>query len=295
MKKKIAKYSGKLNESVEKGYFQPEEQREPMGKVTTHTGSIETLAFHFAVIGICYIVAIGISKAIAFIPVFGPTFSNMMFFCGMLAAYLVKFIMKKLNCYFLINGSLQGKITGWTSDFLVVAAFMAVKLEVVGDWMIPIIIESVVITVITVVACVYFGTRIGGENDFERTLGLYGTATGTTPSGLALVRMVDPRLQTSTAVELGMMNITMFLSAPGMIFLTIGMTGVISMKLMLILMAITGIIFIIALKPLKVWNKPTYSLAKGRLDIAEGAEAETGFIQGTLREQIEMIEVDVWK
>ena len=36
-----------------------------------------------------------------------------------------------------------------------------------------------------------------------RMLGLYGTATGTTPSGLALVRMVDPRLQSGAAENLG--------------------------------------------------------------------------------------------
>lgn len=290
MKKKIARYAGKLNRSVEKGIFTPEEQREPMGKVTTHSGSIDTLAFHFALIGVCYMVAIGISKLVSFIPIFGPTFANMMFFCGMLAAYLVKAVMKKLHINYIKNDVLQSKITGWTSDFLVVCAFMAVKLEAVGNWLTPILIECVVVTVITAVACLYYGERFGGENDFERVLGLYGTCTGTTPSGVALVRMADPKLVTPTAVELGMMNITMFLSTPGMILLTLGMTGVMSIQVCCIGMTITGVIFLLLLKPMHLCNKPTFTLAKGR--ISKGSDDDDlGFVQGFLREEGDSVNI----
>lgn len=285
MKKKIAKYVGKLNASVEKGFLQKEEQREPMGKVTTHSGSVDTLAFHFALIGVCYIVAVLISKVIYVIPVFGPTFAGMMFFCGMIAAYIVKAIMKKLHIDYIKNDTLQGKITGWSSDFLVICAFMAVKLEAVGNWIIPILIESVIVTIVTVVVCLYFGERFGGENDFERVIGMYGTCTGTTPSGVALVRMVDPKLVTPTAVELGMMNITMVLSSPGMILLTLGMTNVISVPVCCIGMIITTIVFIVLMKPMHVWNKKTFSLIHGR--ISDGSDDDDiGFVKGILRSDV---------
>lgn len=283
LRKKIVRHVGKVNESVEKGIFTVEEQREPMGKVTTHSGSLETMAFHFALIGVCYILAVGISKAISFIPIFGPTFSNMMFFCGMIAAYIVKAIMKKLHVDYIKNDVFQAKITGWTSDYLVVCAFMAVQLSAVGSWLLPILIECVVVVAVTVLACVYFCQRIGGENDFERMLGLYGTSTGTVPSGMALIRMVDPKLETSTGVELGLMNITMFLSTPGMILLTLGMTNVIPVPAMCIGMAIVGILYIIVLKPMKLWNKPTFTLRKGR--IMDGTDdGDVGFVKGFLRE-----------
>lgn len=290
MKKKIPRNAGKLNASVEQGFFPPEEQREPMGKVTTHSGSLETLAFHFALIGVSYIVAIGISKLISMIPIFGPTFSSMMFFCGMLGAYFVKAVMKKLNLTFLKNDVLLSKITGWMSDYLVVCAFMAVKLELVGAWLVPILIESVVVTLLTLFICLYFGKRIGGENDFERVLGVYGTCTGTTPSGIALVRIVDPRLVTTTSVELGRMNMTMMLSAPGMIVLTLAMTGVISVQTCVIVMAVVGLIYLLLLKPMRVWNKPTFSLAKGR--ISDGSDDDSlGFVQGFLRENSDEVKI----
>lgn len=289
MKKKIAKNTGKVTKAVEKGYFSPEEQRESLGKVTTHAGNVETLTIHVAVIGVCYLLAIGISKVIYVVPVLGPTISGMLFFNGMIAGYLVKFIMKKLNIYFLINSSLLSRITGWSSDYLVICAFMAVEIKTVGIWMIPIVIESIIVTLITFGICLYFGQRIGGENDFERVLGLFGTCTGTTPSGVALVRMVDPGIKTSTAVELGMMNMFMILSAPGTIFVTLGMTGVMPVWLASICMIICGIIYLLLLKPARVWNQPTFTLRKGRISDGTDDDTEFGFVKGFLREEHDML------
>lgn len=73
---------------------------------------------------------------------------------------------------------------------------------------------SAVITIVTFVVCFYFGQRFGGANDFERTLGLFGTCTGTVPSGVALVRIVDPDFRTTTSVELGACNLVMIASTP---------------------------------------------------------------------------------
>lgn len=284
LKKKIAKYSGKITPSVEKGYFQVEEQRESAGKVTMHSGNIDTLATHMAVIGVCYLLAMGISKAVYYVPVFGPTFSGMLFFCGMMAAYIVKFVLKKLNLYFVINGKLLARITGMASDYLVVCAFMAVTLSTVGVWLIPIVIECVIVALLTLAFCLFFGERIGGENDFERVLGLYGTCTGTTPSGVALVRMVDPGMKTTTVVELGMMNMFMLFSMPGTIFVTLGMTGVMPMWIASIAMIVIGILYIVFLKVTKTWNKPTFSLAKGRISDGTDTDMDYGFVRGFLRE-----------
>lgn len=288
LKKKIAKYSGKITPSVEKGYFQVEEQRESAGKITMHSGNIDTLAMHMAVIGVCYLLAIGISKVLYYIPIFGPTFSGMLFFCGMIAAYIVKFILKKLNLYFVINGKLLARITGMTSDYLVVCAFMAVTLSTVGIWLIPIAIECVIVTVITLAFCLYFGERIGGENDFERVLGMYGTCTGTTPSGVSLVRIVDPSMKTTTVVELGMMNMFMMLSTPGTIFMTLGMTGVMPMSIASVAMVVIGILYLALLKATKTWNKPTFTLAKGRISDGTDTDMDYGFVRGFLREDYDL-------
>ena len=165
-----------MDAKILKGYLSKEEQKEYMVKDTTCNSNIETLAFHFALIGVCYVLAVGVAKVLSYIPGFlGTSMSSMMFMNGMYAAYIVKWIMKKLHLDFLQENTLQSKITGWTADYLVVCAFMAVSLSIIKDWIGVIFFVAIVITVVTFIVCFHFGQRFGGSNDFERTLGLFGT------------------------------------------------------------------------------------------------------------------------
>lgn len=166
------------------------------------SGNIDTVTFHFIIMGVTYVISVLAAELIYYIPGIGPTISSMLFLIGMVVAYGVKFIMKKLEIDHLIDNKFQSKLTGWATDYLIVASFMAVRLGAIMDWIIPIIIISLVTAVIIFIVALYFGKRLGRENDFERTLGLFGTSTGTVPSGMALVRIVDPALRTTTALLL---------------------------------------------------------------------------------------------
>lgn len=263
LRKKLSTYSKELNDSVKRGYFTQSEQNkntEILGTPTLHGGNLETMTFHFALIGVCYVIAVGISKLLLFLPGFlGGSLSGMMFMNGMFAAYIVKFIMNKLNISFLKDDMFQSKITGWTADYLVVCSFMAVQLSLIGKWIIPIIIIAVVATGVTAMLCIYFGQRFGGDNDFERSLGLFGIATGTVPSGIALVRIVDSELKTTTAIEMGMMNLVMLCSMPVYITLLAYASGTIGYGITLAAMLGLIAIYLIMLRLFKCWNKKTFS------------------------------------
>ena len=258
--KGFAQNCGEIDASILKGYLRKEEQTSYMVKDTTCNSNIETLAFHFAIIGVCYIGAIGISKVFELLPGFlGTSMSGLMFMNGMFSAYIVKFLMKLLKIDFLQEDVLQNKITGWTADYLVVCSFMAVGFSVIGKWIIPIIIEAVLITVVTFIVCFYFGKRFGNDNDFERTLGLYGAATGTVPTGIALVRVVDPEFKTSTAVELGLMNMVMMLSVPVYLALLAMASGTLTIKMTIFVLIGLSIVYLILLKVTRTWGKKTYT------------------------------------
>lgn len=258
--KGLAKHCGKIDSRILKGYYKKEEQNEYMVKDTTCNSNVETLAIHLAIIGVCYILAVAISKILSLLPGFlGSSMENMMFMNGMYAAYIVKALMKKLKINFLKENVLQSKITGFASDYLVVCAFMAISVNVIRKWMIPIFIVSAVITVVTFVICFYFGCRIGGDNDFERTLGLYGTCTGTVPSGISLLRIVDPDFKTTTSVELGACNIVMLLSTPVYILILALASGSLSLPKTMIGLAVCVVIYLGALKFTKSWGSKTYS------------------------------------
>ncbi len=260
MKRGIAKNCRKIDDAVLKGYFNEREQTDTAIKDTTCNSNIETLAFHLAVIGLCYILAVGIANIFSFLPgFFGASMSGMMFMNGMYAAYIVKFVMKKLNLSFLLDNTLQNKITGWTADYLVVCAFMSVSVTIIRTWLVPILAVAVCMTAVTFIVCFYFGQRFGGGNDFERTLGMYGMCTGTVPSGITLVRIVDPEFRTSTGIELGACNLVMLASTPVYLLILAYASGSLDLHITLGGLALCAVAYLVLLKICRLWGKKSFN------------------------------------
>ncbi len=272
IKKGLAKHAGDINESVKSGIIKKEEQNKVMGTQTTHSGNIDPLSFHLSILGAGYIITFVVTYIAAkLIPSQATLIWGMMFFFGIFVGYLMKKVIKALKLDYLHDQATQRRITGFLTDFLVVASFMTVQLSVIKDWIIPIIILSIIIGLVTLLVCIYFGERFGDENDFERTLGLFGKATGTAPSGLALIRIVDSEFTTSTAVELGTMEVFM-MPFMGVLLVIFGIAaGSISMPLSLALLALPIPIIMILLKVFKTWGSKTYEL-KGK-EVASDEES----------------------
>ncbi len=259
IKRGIAKNVKPLDDVILRGYMRKSEQVALMIKDTTCNSNVETLTFHFAIIGLCYLLAAGIGYLFSFIPGFlGTSMSGMMFMNGMYAAYIVKFVMKKLKLDFLLESTLQNKITGWTADYLVICAFMSISIQVIQGWLVPIVGVAIASTVVTFILCFSFGQRFGGVNDFERSLGLYGMCTGTVPTGIALVRLVDPDFKTSTAVELGGCNLVMLLCTPTYMVILAFVSGSIGYPVLLVVLAASVFVLLVVLKITKCWNKKSF-------------------------------------
>ncbi len=242
-------------------------------KDTTVNSNIETLTVHFATIGLCYVMAVGISKLLSYLPGYlGTSLSSLMFLNGMYAAYIVKFLMKKMGIMYVLDHHIQNKITGWATDYLVISAFMSVSLSMVSQWLIPIVVMAVISVLVTAAICFYFGSRYGSEYDMERTLGFYGMSVGTAPSGLSLIRIVDPDFLTGAAPELGASNpFCNIFNIPVYLLILGYAAGDISL-----LMTMAGLggmvcIFLIGLKITGCWGKKqTFSLFNKKQDLIEG-------------------------
>ena len=69
--------------------------------------------------------------------------------------------------------------------------------------------------VLTLVAVPWIGSRLFKDHKFHRTLILYGVATGTLTTGLALLRIIDPDFKTPVASDyMYAMGMTFFLAIP---------------------------------------------------------------------------------
>ena len=250
-----------LDPSVARGFYGKDEETASMGKETTYAGNVETLAYHIALIGLSYMVGLIFAAIFKYIPAIGSALAAMMYLNGLLGAYVVNAVIDKLGLEFLQNSVLESKITGFCSDFLVIMAFMSVELKSVGSWIFPITVTAMIVTIATLACSIFFGQRFGDSNDFERTLGLFGTSTGTVPSGISLVRIVNPSLSGTIGAELGMMHASEFFSTfPSIVLMLIASDAVSPIVGIAILFALVPF-FMIILKVLRCWNKKTWSFS----------------------------------
>ena len=286
LKHNLATYPREISEGIKKGVFEPgDKEIYSAGNQTTYSGNIDALAFSFAMVGVGYAITGPVCAALRAIPqtnivfTFLSTFGAMEFAIGLLVGYALKAIMQKTGVKKYHDDTMQTRITGWGTDFMITAAFMAVQLAVVGKWLIPILLACCTTGLLTFYMCKYFTEHLNGAYDFERFLGLWGTCTGTCPSGVALIRIVDPELKTTASAEMGLMNVFMWggYIAP---FVVMYLCGQISGTLMAGLYALAAIGCIVLIFVFRLWKKQkSYDLRKGERyltleDIKKQAEAK---------------------
>lgn len=277
LKKKLSRYGGgDIPDDVLKGFFSKGVDCPSAGKLTTHSGNIDSFAFHCALVCATYMITYHLTYFVAgFLPATGSKIViGLLFMWGMFMGYAIRFILGKLGIMHMVDNNTQKRITGFTTDFMVCSAFMAVSMQIVGSMMLPIIILTFLAACLTFAVCVFFGSRYGSNIDFERTLASYGMATGTAASGIALCRIVDPELKTTASVELGVaqafMNLTTIMLPVGLGIVTMTMPWTICFALY----GVFAVAMVIVMKVFGVIKKPSYTLKGGKTGLYDSDVAE---------------------
>ena len=113
-----------------------------------------------------------------------------------------------------VDDELQSRLSGFIIDAAAVCAIAAVRVDLLGDLMAPAIALAVLGGGFTTALVLWLCRRAFPERPFAHALLLFGTVTGTLPTGLVLLRLEDPALRTTAArnVIMGM---------PGVVVLTV--------------------------------------------------------------------------
>ncbi len=197
----------KLPTAFRKGITSKEEEKEVGGRLTTHSANIDSLAFQAALIGLAFMLTYGLVTFLT--RFFGPdltkTLWGFFFFFGLVVAFGIRGIMKQLDIDYVIDRDLQKRISGWSVDFLITATIAAIEIAIVWKFIIPILGIALTTGIITLLVVFYLSKRIWPEYNLERMGAIFGTVTGTVPTGLLLVRIADPEFRTPAAVDLGVM------------------------------------------------------------------------------------------
>lgn len=138
--------------------------------------------------------------------------------------------MKLFNVETTIDNGTCNRINGLSVDLTVASSLGAISLVAVQGYWFSIFVLTLVGIFITMVILPAYCSRLYDDHQFYRMLLLYGTATGTLPTGLALLRVVDPEFETPVATDY---------------------------------MYSVGIVFILALPILLSANLPAYSVTQG--------------------------------
>lgn len=177
------------------GYIKNREKQNFIGKETMLTTTVDTLAYHLAVVfGVSgfAIIVLNLFKKFQI-----PVLSKITIWSlGMFIMFFIWQIMSKRGLEWSIDTKVKGKITGTLTEFAIVAAVATIPLKGVMSYIFPIVFTSIVGFSITWLIIYKLSQRYFKDYHLERSLAMFGTSTGVFITGLLLLRICDPKLET---------------------------------------------------------------------------------------------------
>lgn len=173
----------------------PFAKRTPIGKGVTYNDALDPLALQLAFVGIILGMANILSNSLSWVH---PLLKQIpLFACAMICGALLSYILKKLGLGDYIDRPTISRIAGVALDFLVCSAIATLSLKVFALYTIPLLVVIGVMIVVNLVVNFYFGWKLFDEDWFERTMAAYGLESGVLATGLMLLRVVDPKFETT--------------------------------------------------------------------------------------------------
>ena len=185
-------------------------ERPYAGMQTVFSDSVDSLAFHLALVGISILIGFGMLKSLQYCEVLILPECKTRLFTGfplfplcMIGGVLLQVLAQKTNTVHLIDHQQMQRISGAALDFLVVSAVATIKLSVVLDNWLPLLILIASGIILSVLMVIFVAPKLFKDAWFERAIADFGQATGVTATGLMLLRTVDPENKTVAAASFG--------------------------------------------------------------------------------------------
>ena len=194
--------------AAERRGIHPKDARPSAGRQTVLADSVDSLAWHIAIVGLAVLIGFGILQGCkaAEVALFPNAKTRLflgfpMFPLCMLGGALLQAGSKAAGLDLLVDREQMMRISGAALDYLALSAVATIQMSVVvANWM-PLTIMTVAGLVWTIAAVLYFSPRLFREAWFERGIAEFGQATGVTATGLLLLRTVDPDGKTVAAAS----------------------------------------------------------------------------------------------
>jgi len=182
---------GAIPADIRIGYEKDPAKQKSAGKETTHSSSIDVLAFHLALIlvvcGVSYMI-LNACKAYKI-----PILSSLSVWAfAMAIMFIVWYVMCKTGVDYLVDGKIKGRITGTMTEYAVIAAVSSLNLKTVSAYLAPMLVMAV-IGMIATWAILWYTSKWTLKDDwFEHMIAMFGMNTGVFLTGILLLRIADP-------------------------------------------------------------------------------------------------------
>ena len=183
------------------------DQRKPIGFTTISSDVVNSLAFQLALVLLCMFVGKVLFTTLAKVPIapFALVMSKIpALLYGIVGAFIVWFILRKTHTDGYADVKTIKNIGGVALEICVCSATATLDLELFASYLAPILLHMVCIILLMCFICMFLLRRWLKKDWFELALMAFGQGHGSTPSGLALARCVDPNSKSYAWEAFGM-------------------------------------------------------------------------------------------
>ena len=201
----IHKKRGKLHIRKSNPSEKVVDQTNPGGDEIPDNESVDKFTIQVGFVALAYALSFGFMCLLGVISDFTNSIAwGFNFLWASLAAMLIKFVVKRLRKHNLmhreyINNYQMDRISGFSFDLMIVAGVAAIEINDIKNYILPIIILSVIGTVVTYIYIRLVAKECFKGFEHEFFLMSFGTMTGTASNGMILMKEIDPGLRTPTS------------------------------------------------------------------------------------------------
>ena len=181
------------------------DQTNPDGNEIPDNESVDKFTMQAGFVALAYAISFGFMCLLGVLSDFTNSIAwGFNFLWASLAAMLIRFVVKHLRKGNLmhrgyINNYQMDRISGFAFDLMIVAGVAAIEINDIKNYILPIVILSIVGTVITYVYIRLVSKECFKGFEHEFFLMSFGTLTGTASNGMILMKEIDPGLRTPTS------------------------------------------------------------------------------------------------
>lgn len=179
----------------------PEDDRPPIGRATLSSSTLDSLTLH---VGLILLAALAAYWCGQWQKDLFPSFTIPLLAFGFLAGLLIQGGMMLTRTAQFVDRDTINSLSGTFSDLLVAFGIASIAPKVVAKYWAPLTLLMLLGLVFAVLMLRYLTPLMFRDQWFARGIFTWGWMTGSVATGIALLRIVDPRHKSGTLTDFGL-------------------------------------------------------------------------------------------